>query len=67
VILSSQIAPRIREIVKGRDQIEFDRLLLQVFEMPVKDLLPIQRAIAEAEMFDLDWKRSNRNQTWKRG
>jgi hypothetical protein len=62
VIPSSQIAPRIREIVKGRD-----RLLLQVFEMPVKDLLPIQRAIAEAELFDMDWKRSNRNHTWHRG
>jgi hypothetical protein len=67
MIGSSQIGPRIREITKGRDQVEFQWLLEKVFGCPANEVIPIQRAIAESEMHDMSWIRLPRNNVWQRG
>jgi hypothetical protein len=67
VILSSQIGPRIRELLKGRDQVEFNWLLTQIFECRYDEVSPIRREIAGSEMHDTGWIRSSKNHIWNRG
>jgi hypothetical protein len=64
---SSEIGPRIRAVVRGRDSITVDWLLREVFGLPASEISPIRKAIAEAEMVDLGWLRCHRNSVWQRG
>jgi hypothetical protein len=64
MIGASQVAPRVRELTKNRDQVEISFLIKQVYEAygeAAKNLLPIQCAIVESELVDIGWRR--RSQT----
>ena len=67
MIGSSQVAPRLRAIVKGRDEIDFVLLVKQVCGVVASELRPIQRAIVEAELVDIGWRRRPRDTWWERG
>jgi hypothetical protein len=66
MIGSSKIGPRVRELTDGREQIEFHWLVGQIFGGPVRDLLPIQKAISEASLWDCNFRPRSRSTLWER-
>jgi hypothetical protein len=67
MIGASKVGPRVRELTKGLIQIEFNWLLHQIYGLPARDLMPIQIAIAECELGEINFSRVPRSTLWQRG
>jgi hypothetical protein len=63
---STKISLRVRELTDGRDNVEFHWLLNQIFALPARELMPIQRAIVEAELVDRGFRYRPRSTVWER-
>jgi hypothetical protein len=50
---ASQVAPRLRALVKNRDHIEFGDLAREIYQRPYSELKPIQREIVASELIEL--------------
>ena len=65
MIGSTKIAPRVRELTDGRDQVEFNWILHQIFGQPARELMPVQIAIVEGELAER-FRRLPRSTVWAR-
>jgi hypothetical protein len=63
---STKIAPRVRELTNGREQVEFNWLLHQIFGLPARDLMPVHLAIVEGELADIEFRQRSRSTVWER-
>jgi hypothetical protein len=66
VIGASKVGPRVRELTKGRVQIEFNELVHKIYGLSARDLMPIQVAIAEMELVETNFSRLPRSTVWQR-
>jgi hypothetical protein len=66
LIGSTKIARRVREITDGREQVELNWILHQIFALPARELMPIQRAIVEAELVERGFRYRPRSTIWER-
>jgi hypothetical protein len=64
---ASQVARRVRELTKGREQIEFGFLVKTIYGQFPSELRPIQRAIVETELTETGWFRRPRDTVWEKG
>jgi hypothetical protein len=60
----SQVAPRLREVIKGRDAVDFGGVVQQVFGAAVSDLKPIHREIVASELVELGWCKRGNEPVW---
>ena len=61
---ASQVAPRLRALLKDRERIEFGDLCRQVYERPYADLRPIQREIVASELVEMRWSKHSGESVW---
>jgi hypothetical protein len=66
MIGSSQIAPRVRELTDGRDSVEFNWIMHQIFGVPARESMPVQRAIVESELVERGFRYRPRSTVWER-
>jgi hypothetical protein len=66
MILSSKIAPRVRELTNGREQIEWHSLVHQIFGQPATELRPVQREIVAGSLTDLSFRQRSRSTLWEK-
>jgi hypothetical protein len=65
VIGSTKIARLVRELTDGREQVEFHALCKLIFDVPVNELLPVQRAIVEGELAERNFRQRSRSTLWE--
>jgi adenine C2-methylase RlmN of 23S rRNA A2503 and tRNA A37 len=66
LIGSTKIAPRVRELTDSREQVELNWILHQIFGAPARELMPVQRAIVEAELVERGFRYRPRSTIWER-
>jgi hypothetical protein len=66
LIGSTKIAPRVRDLTNGREQVELNWILNQIFGVPASELRPIQCAIVEAELVERGFRYRPRSTIWER-
>jgi hypothetical protein len=66
MIGSSKIGPRVRELTKARDSVEWHWLVREIFGQSATELMPVQRAIVEGELADGDFRQRSRSTVWER-
>jgi hypothetical protein len=64
LIGASQVAPRLRALIKGRDRIEFGDLVRTIYERPYSELKPIHREIVASELVELGWRKRGNESVW---
>lgn len=66
MIKSSDVAPRVRILTRGQNEIDFNDLVQQIFGKFPSELRPIHRAIVEAELDENGFRRRPRSTIFDR-
>jgi hypothetical protein len=64
MIGASQVAPRLRALIKSRDRIEFGDLVRTIYQRPYSELKPIQREIVASKLVELGWRKRSKESIW---
>jgi hypothetical protein len=66
LIGSTKIAPRVRDLTNGREQVDWHWILREIFGQPASELMPVQRAIVESELVECGFRYRPRSTIWDR-
>jgi hypothetical protein len=66
LIGSSKIAPLVKQLTNGREQVDWHWILHQIFGLPARELMRVQLAIVESELVERGFRYRPRSTIWER-